>query len=201
MTQEFHLAQRRAAHFSDSTSGLNRRLFLKASSLGIGAPTTLAAISTTTGCSRTQLQPAETSEFEYLRNKDIEIFSAITPVVLPEEFTGNSQENKTKLERFFPHLDKFMMHSSTFTKSAFADFLDDLYFAPTRILLTGIWRGWEQTSPEQVEDFLASWRDSSFNLLRGGYCQITQLISVVWYATPENWADANYPGPPQHITS
>ena len=92
-----------------------------------------------------------------------------------------------------------MVHSSQFTQEAFADFLDDLYFAPTRILLTGIWRNWEAATPEQVDDFLVSWRDSYFNLLRGGYSQLTQLVSVVWYSQPEHWPTTKYPGPPKHI--
>ncbi|MCG8317531.1 MAG: twin-arginine translocation pathway signal protein [Pseudomonadales bacterium] len=200
MTKDSNLLQdTHPANVQDS-AGLNRRLFLKAGSLGLGASATLATVATT-GCSTTQVQPSHENGFDYLRNKDIEIFSAITPVVLSDEFNGDRQANQKKIAHFLPHLDKFMMHSSTFTKTAFADFLDDLYFAPTRILLTGIWRGWDQATPVQVENFLINWRDSSFNLLRGGYCQITQLISVVWYATPENWAATNYPGPPKHITT
>ena len=177
---------------------LNRRNFLKASAVGAA---TITGTVTVTGCATTQLSAPKDANFQYLRNKDVEIFTAIIPAVIPAEFSGTQQDNQTKIERFLPQLDAFMVHSSNFTQSAFADFLDDLYAAPTRILLTGLWRGWDQATPEQVDSFLTSWRDSYFNLLRGGYSQLTQLVTVVWYSQPEHWPAANYPGPPKHITS
>lgn len=183
---------------ADTTPALNRRNFLKASAVGA---TTLTSTVGLQGCATTRLTSPAASNFQYLRPKDIEIFTAVTPAVIPAEFAGSQSENQAKLERFLPQLDRFMVHSSQFSQDAFADFLDDLYFAPTRILLTGIWSSWEKATPEQVADFLNNWRDSSFNLLRGGYSQLTQLISVVWYAQPENWAATHYPGPPKHITA
>lgn len=180
----------------DQSPMLNRRSFLKVSAVGA---TTVTGTVTVTGCATTRLSSPKNSKFKYLRAKDVEIFTAVIPAVIPAEFNGTREENQAKLDRFLPQLDIFMVHSSQFTQTAFADFLDDLYSAPTRILLTGIWRGWDKATPEQVDDFLISWRDSYFNLLRGGYSQLTQLVSVVWYSQPENWPAANYPGPPKHI--
>lgn len=181
---------------ADHSPTLNRRSFLKASAVGATAATSTVTIS---GCATTRLSTPKDSTFTYLRAKDAEIFTAVVPAIIPAEFTGTQQENQAKLERFLPQLDRFLVHTSEFTQTAFADFFDDLYAAPTRILLTGIWRSWDQATPEQVNEFLVSWRDSYFNLLRGGYGQLTQLISVVWYSQPENWPAANYPGPPKHI--
>lgn len=183
---------------ADTSPALNRRNFLKASAVGA---TTLTSTAGLQGCAttRTRLTSPAASNFQYLRPKDIEIFTAVTPAVIPAEFSGTQSENQAKLDRFLPQLDRFMLHSAIFSQQAFADFLDDLYFAPTRILLTGIWTSWDKATPEQVDDFLNRWRDSSFNLLRGGYSQLTQLVSVVWYAQPENWPATNYPGPPKHI--
>lgn len=177
---------------------LNRRNFLKVGAVGAG---TLTGAVNLQGCTTTRLSKPKDSRFAYLREKDIEILTAITPAVLPSEFSGTPEENQARFERFMPQVDRFLDHSSQFTQVAMADLFDKLYFAPTRILLTGMWRGWDQAGPEQVDEFLISWRDSSFNLFRAGYAQLTQLITVIWYSQPENWPDTHYPGPPKHITS
>ncbi len=176
---------------------VNRRGFLKISAAGAGTLTAGAGI---TACTTTQVKRSATSEFKYLREKDIIILKAITPAVIPAEFTGTDAENQAKLDRFMPQVDTFLVHSSNFTQVAMEDLFDQLYFAPTKILLTGLWTRWENATPEQVNEFLIDWRDSSFNLLRGGYSQLTQLVTVIWYSQPENWPATHYPGPPEHIT-
>ena len=184
---------------------VNRRGFLKigaagALKAGAAGTATLTAGAGITACTTTRVQRPPDSEFKYLREKDIVILKALTPAVIPAEFTGTEAENQAKLERFMPQVDTFLVHSSNFTQVAMEDLFDQLYFAPTKILLTGLWTRWENATPEQINAFLIDWRDSSFNLLRGGYSQLTQLVTVIWYSQPENWPATHYPGPPKHIT-
>ena len=176
---------------------LDRRTFMKAGVVGASA---LGGAASLSGCATTtQVTRPKDSRFKYLRDKDVVILKAITPAVLPAEFTGTQAQNQAKLERFMLQVDDFLFHSCHFTQVALEDLFDKLDLAPARILLTGMWSSWEKATPEQINAFLIDWRDSSFNLLRGGYSQLTQLVTVIWYSQPENWPAANYPGPPKHI--
>lgn len=177
---------------------LNRRDFLKAGAVGAG---TLGGATGISGCTTTgQVQKTRHEGFQYLRDKDIVILKALTPAVIPAEFSGTPEQNQAKLDRFMLQVDSFLVHSSNFTQVAMEDLFDKLSFAPAKILLTGVWTRWEEATPEQINEFLIGWRDSSFNLLRGGYSQLTQLVTVIWYSQPENWPATGYAGPPQHIT-
>ena len=71
-----------------------------------------------------------------------------------------------------------------------------LSFAPTRCLVAGVWSSWPQASRESVTEFLASWRDSRFALLRSGYGALHQLILAAWYGNMRSWPAIGYGGPP-----
>lgn len=183
---------------AENSLPINRRSFIKASAVGV---TAIAGTAQLQGCATTRLELPKNSRFQYLREKDIAILTALTPAILPAEFSGTKEANQKKLNHFLPQIDDFIVHTSNFTQFAIHDLFDKLYFAPTRILLTGMWTSWEKATPEQIDEFLIGWRDSYFNLFRGGYGQLTQLVSVVWYSQPENWPATHYPGPPKHIVS
>lgn len=71
-----------------------------------------------------------------------------------------------------------------------------LSFAPTRALVAGVWSPWPEASPESIAAFLASWRDSRFDLLRSGYGALHQLILAAWYGNVRAWPAIGYAGPP-----
>ncbi len=71
-----------------------------------------------------------------------------------------------------------------------------LSFAPTRCLLAGVWSPWPQASRASIASFLASWRDSRFDLLRSGYGALHQLVLAAWYGNARSWPMIGYGGPP-----
>ncbi len=71
-----------------------------------------------------------------------------------------------------------------------------LSFAPTRCLVAGVWSPWAQASRASIASFLASWRDSRFDLLRSGYGALHQLIFAAWYGNERSWPAIGYGGPP-----
>lgn len=71
-----------------------------------------------------------------------------------------------------------------------------LSFAPTRALVAGVWSPWPEASPASIDAFLASWRDSRFDLLRSGYGALHQLILAAWYGNARAWPAIGYAGPP-----
>ena len=71
-----------------------------------------------------------------------------------------------------------------------------LSFAPTRALVAGVWLPWPEATRGSIEAFLASWRDSRFDLLRSGYGALHQLILAAWYGNVRAWPAIAYDGPP-----
>ena len=81
------------------------------------------------------------------------------------------------------------------------ELFDLLYLAPFRVLAAGVWPSWQEAGEADVLAFLERWQTSRFNTLRQGYVLLTQLPTLMYYDQPDNWTDAIYPGPPQHIPS
>ena len=72
-----------------------------------------------------------------------------------------------------------------------------LGFAPTRIVVAGVWSDWPEATPQAVGTFLESWRHSRFELLRSAYAALHDLVFGAFYAGPETWSAIGYPGPPK----
>lgn len=179
---------------------LSRRSLLKTGMLGtmmlVGA-STLAQLQ---GCATVATTSASTSTnnnpWKLLRPKDRAILGAVAPIALGNAFP---QDRQAALEAFLPQVDTFLFSTSTANHAALHQLFDLLDLGVTRVLLTGVWGSWENLNDEQVDDFLNGWRDSSMNQLRLGYAQLTQVLSLVWYAQPANIPTSIYPGPPAHI--
>ena len=161
-------------------AALNRRGLLKFS---LGATLFLGGASLV-GCA------AETpaSGFAVLREADLPLLQAITPVML----AGTAADTGPVLAR----LDQALASLSPAMLKLTRQLFDVLALPLTRGPLTGIWGAWENASPEQVRAFLQRWQDSALNLLRQGYCSLLQLLLMAWYSLPASWADCGYPGPP-----
>lgn len=162
-------------------AALNRRGLLKFS---LGATLFLGGASLV-GCS------AETpaNGFRILRNDDLPMLRAVTPVVLPD--------TRAPLDTVLARLDEALASLSPEMLKLTRQLFDVLALPLTRGPLTGIWGAWAQASPERIEAFLLRWRDSSLNLLRQGYSSLLQLLLMAWYSLPESWGACGYPGPPK----
>ena len=176
----------------------SRRSFLKLGLMSTSVLASASMVSGLTGCSampRTQTA----SPLKLLRPKDVAILESLAPIVLTNCIPGDPQQRSAALKRLIENIDGFLFHSSQFNHHALAELFDLLYLPPTRIALAGVWNRWEDASDSSKEQFLTSWRDSSFGLFRTGYTQITQLLAIAWYMSPVNWDNSIYPGPPLHI--
>jgi hypothetical protein len=71
-----------------------------------------------------------------------------------------------------------------------------LSFAPTRVLIVGIWSPWHEASPASIGAFFERWRNSRFALLRSAYGALHQLVFAAWYSNPNAWPAIGYAGPP-----
>lgn len=183
----------------DTPPGLNRRGFMKLGLVGSGLLLGASMLGSLHGCATHQLKTDSTRPLKVLREKDAVILSAIAPVVLKGNFPVEPTARQQALDRFLVNIDEFLAHSSEFAHAEFAKLFDVLSLGATRVLMTGLWSGWDSASEEDIDQILVGWRDSSFNMFRIFYAQLTQLTCLVYYSAPESWSADIYPGPPQHI--
>lgn len=172
-----------------SSAPLNRRQFLK---LGAGASAALATVgmtATLTGCSSGQ--PA--SGYRVLRDSDIPVVAAVMSTLVGP----HPALNGASLQAAIQQLDTTLAWTSSAVQTQVTDLLGMLSMPLTRGPMTGIWGGWENASPADVQAFLQRWRDSRLDMLRQGHSALSQLLMMAWYATPASWAAVGYPGPPQ----
>lgn len=177
---------------------LSRRSILKTGMLGTAMLVGASALAQLQGCASVTTTAASPSAhpWKLLRPKDRVILGAVAPIALGNAFP---QDREAALDTFLPQVDSFLFSTSTANHAALHQLFDLLDLGVTRVLLTGVWGSWENLSDEQVDDFLNGWRNSSMNQLRLGYAQLTQVLSLVWYAQPANIPTSIYPGPPAHI--
>lgn len=169
---------------------LSRRELLK---LGAGASlalTTAGMTATLSGCSSSQAA----GDYAVLRESDLPVLRALFPAVVGDH--PALQSDSAALERAIRQLDTTLDSTSPAVQRDVLDLLGMLSLPLTRGPLTGIWGSWEQASPEALQAFLHRWRNSRLDMLRQGYKALGQLLLMSWYALPQSWADAGYPGPP-----
>lgn len=179
----------------EQTLPTTRRGFLQ---LGLMGTATLAfgsTIATLTGCT-TPLEKG--TEYKFLKADDRAFFTAIIPVVLNKSFPGELSYDAA-MERALLALDDLIYTLQYHNRNQMRQLFDALSMAPIRVLAGAGWADWKDMQPEQVNDFLISWRDSSIQAKRNGYVGLSKLIGISWYSQPEAFSSTGYPGPPTKI--
>ncbi len=179
----------------DQALPTTRRGFLQLGLMGTATLALGSAVATLTGCA-TPLE--KTSKFKFLKPDDREFFAALIPVVLSKSFPGELNE-KSAMHRTLLALDDLIYTLQEHNQSQMRMMFNALSVAPIRIFAGASWTSWKDMSPEQVNDFLIDWRDSSIQLKRMGYVSLSKLINISWYSQPESFAATGYPGPPVKI--
>lgn len=181
-----------------------RRSFLKLGVVGSSVLAGAGMLGSLQGCSSHTIEDDTTQAFHslsYLRQKDAIILSAVAPAVLQGNFPTDPGTRQQKLDALLQDIDQFLIHTTPQTQKQVHELFDLLYLAPFRVLAAGVWPSWQEASEADVLAFLERWQTSRFNTLRQGYVLLTQLPTLMYYDQPDNWTDAIYPGPPQHIPS
>ncbi|MBA56981.1 MAG: twin-arginine translocation pathway signal protein [Pseudomonadales bacterium] len=182
----------------------HRRSFLKLGVVGSSVLAGAGVLGSLQGCSNHTVENDahnRSQQLGYLREKDAIILSAVAPAVLQGNFPTEPEKRQQTLDRLLIDIDQFIQNTSPSAQKQIHELFDLLYLAPFRMLVAGIWPQWQDAGDEDVLAFLEDWQTSRFNTLRQGYVLLTQLPTMMYYDQPENWTDAIYPGPPQHIPS
>ena len=140
---------------------------------------------------------APASSFRFLDASSAAIVSAFVPVILegtlPAETEALARSTREVVEAF----DRAVAGLSPLVQKEVDQLFGVLRFAPSRLAFTGLWAPVEESTPQEIADFLARWRRSRFEIQRAGYQALTQLIQASWYDNPDSWAAIGYPGPPK----
>lgn len=187
-------APMRAAH--DKELGLSRRDFLK---VGAGFSAALAcagALGTLSGCGEAAKSPAK--NFGFLRESDVELFSALVPAVVIDLAQSAADERNARVGDTLRKLDATCSALSPGNQQELRKLLDLLAIAPLRYLLTGV-GAWNEASAQTLQDFLARWRGSRFATLNAGGNVLVKLISTSYFVLPATWPASGYPGPLAHF--
>lgn len=180
----------------DQEHGLSRRDFLK---IGAGFSAALAcasALGTLSGCGEAVKSPAK--NFGFLRESDVELFSALVPAVVIDLAQLGAGERNARLGDTLHKLDATCTALSPSNQQELRKLLDLLAIAPLRYLLAGV-GAWNEASVQTLQDFLARWRDSRFATLNAGGNVLVKLISTSYFVLPATWPASGYPGPLAHF--
>jgi len=126
-----------------------------------------------------------------------EVLAAVIPVVLEGALPTSGETRPELIARTVAGVEKAIAGLSLPTQQEIGELFDLLSFAPTRMIVAGVWSAWPEATPEAIGKFLESWRNSRFDLLKSGYAALRDLIFAAWYARPDTWAAIDYPGPPK----
>jgi len=125
------------------------------------------------------------------------ILNALIPVILRGALPATPGAAEPLIKLTLAGVEKAITGLAPATQQEIGELFDLLAFAPTRMLLAGIWAPWPEAEPQALGNFLESWRHSRFDLLKSGYAALHDLILGAWYARLDSWAAIGYPGPPE----
>jgi hypothetical protein len=141
-------------------------------------------------------RPAVPPAYRTLDEDSAAAISAIAAVVLAGALPASAAARQDALREVVGAFDRAVSGLGPAVRKEIADLLALLCFAPTRMVLAGVSEPWFQAPSASIEGFLASWRQSRFDLLRAGYQALVQLINAAWYGNASAWPRTGYAGPP-----
>lgn len=172
-----------------------RRKFLKTGVAGtallLAARWTHAAPSATT--------PASVSapSLKFLTRDDVIVLLSIVPVMLKGALPPDEAAHAAALDEILAGIDATIGYEPPSVRQEIRDLFNLLENSATRAVVAGIWTRWDKAPEESIRQFLASWHDSRFDLLRTAYIGLNNLIVGSWYGNPRSWSRVGYGGPPK----
>jgi len=181
---------------NDRHQSVSRRDFLKVGAGFSAAAACAGALGGLGGCGEAAKAPAK--GFGFLRQGDLDLFSALAPAVVLDLAQLPAPERGARLGDTLHKLDATCSALDSSKQQELRKLLDLLAVAPLRYLLAGV-GAWNEASSGTLHAFLARWRGSRFATLNAGGNVLVKLISTSYYALPATWPASGYPGPPAHI--
>jgi hypothetical protein len=125
-----------------------------------------------------------------------EILRAVIPVVLGTLLPTEAGPRKKALDLGISTLDDYLAYLPLPLQLEACDVFATLDLLPTRVLLVGTWDHWSEASPETIEAFLRSARESRFDLVRRIFAFLQSMAVLAWFDQRAAWPGIGYGGPP-----
>lgn len=177
---------------------LSRRQLLKTGVLGATALSTIHLAACSSHALKSPFNEVSSSPYRFLTKDDAIMLSAILPVMMAHNWPTVKPAQLNAEAEALQRIDLFLSRLGHYNLSEVRKLFDLLQFTLARGLTTGIWRSWENTKTEDIENFLNRWKFSSISLLNSGYNALSDILSFAWYSNPSNTAYAGYTGPPSY---
>jgi hypothetical protein len=171
---------------------MQRRSFLKAGLVGAIA---LAA----GGAVYRQLHPPRLERYA-MDDQARAIVAVLVPVIVGPVLPTEAAARRVALDGAVQRVAGAISGLPLSTQKEVADLFALLALAPTRRLLAGI-SDWQTATPEQLSEFLQSWRTHRFDMLQTAYHALHDLVLGAWYADPSSWTAVGYPGPLKELSA
>ncbi|MCW9039687.1 MAG: hypothetical protein OQJ76_04250 [Rhodospirillales bacterium] len=133
----------------------------------------------------------------FLRDDDRVMLSAICPAVLNGALPDAGRDGV--VAEIVTAIDRLLFDQSPHVQADLRHLFDLLTFAPTRMLVAGVWSPWDKASTDEIIGFLDGFRGSRFAALRSAYFALTEMTGAAWYGDERSWDRIGYPGPPEVI--
>lgn len=139
------------------------------------------------------------SPYAFLSKQDAIMLSAMFPAMIADNWPATAAEQRQAEADTLQSIDAFLVRLGAFNQTEIRKLFDLLQMRVARGLTTGIWRDWDKTGTEQIEQFLQGWKHSSISLFNSGYNGLSDIICFAWYSRPEHTRDFGYAGPPRYV--
>lgn len=124
-----------------------------------------------------------------------DIFKAVARAVLTKVLPADKAQLDAKLEQHLKRLDEIILSMPTSSQQELAALLGALVNAPTRWLVTGLSKPWNDASAQEINQALDAMRVHSQIPQLVAYHVLRDVTCLAYFSTPDNWSTAAYPGP------
>lgn len=177
---------------------LTRRQFIKT---GIAGAATLAVARVLYGPfeREPQWQSAGAHQYQVLSAGSRNMLAALAAVMLKGALPQDEPARVSAIQLVVEGIDKAVAALQPAVQEELQQLFSLLNFPVTRRLLAGVSQPWLKADAHEIEQFIANWRESRFQLLRSGFHGLHMLVMAAWYGSPQSWDKLGYSGPPAHV--
>ena len=145
------------------------------------------------GCHRTVEAAAQ--GYRFLRDADVILFRALTPVVLEGAMPKDSGDAAIRTREILRRVDLACLRLDLPAQQQVRKLFDLLNFGLTRRFVAGVSAPWVDASAADIGEFLDKWRNSSIGMFNAGYRVLVKLVVASNFGIPASWPSSGYPGP------
>ncbi|MGH8505802.1 MAG: hypothetical protein ACRETM_07545 [Stenotrophobium sp.] len=171
----------------------SRRSLLK---LGLVATAVLGTVGVSAGlagCHRSVEAAAQ--GYRFLRDDDVVLFRALVPAVLDGAMPASTADAAARTQEVLRRLDLACLRLDSSPQQQLKKLFDLLNLGLTRRFVAGVGAPWAEASVQDIQAFLAKWRDSSFAMFNSGERVLVNLVAASNFGIPASWPSSGYPGP------